>query len=839
MKFPLFSTPPALVLASVWLLSAQPGRAADLEATFQARMQPLLQSYCKECHGASKPKAGISLGTPRTEAALLNERDLWYRVLDQIESGAMPPKDEAQPSRAEREALVGWIRKDFHGTLLSLQKTQGRSTIRRLNRREYSNSIFDLVGIRPPVSLHLPADGRVDGYDKIAAALPLSAVGAEGYLNLADGILHSLLKPRPKAQAARPQPARGAGAADDLADLLDDGKKKDSSPGGANPMRLWAKPSEQSKGHILELEDGTMVSFNTDTTSGPLGRKSPDGRQEGFPGVRVSGMHKLRLSVYAYQTDKPLAFGIYAGNTGAYPQIIELLQVLEAPPGKPVVLETEVYLRAAENSELGGADGMRLIPFGLGVPVPKNTFAKNCKGPGLAVQWVDVEEPKLPTQGDLYFRADFNDVIERGLRNRDVLLKAAESTIRRVGARLFRRDLAPEEVSRLRLRFAEQVDVGVPYENALREVFIELMTAPDFLCLVEPPGRLNGFALASRLSYFLWNSLPDEALLDAARSGRLLDPAGLREQTERLLKDPKAERFVEDFTDQWLGLRAIDDTSPDAKLYPEYARNDLLKRSSVLETRAFFRRMLAENRPAREFVAPDWAYVNEPLARHYGLPDVTGFGLREVKLARDAVYGGIWTQPAVLKVTANGTYTSPVKRGVWMAERLLGIPIPPPPPNITGVEPDIRGAKTLREQIAMHSEKGSCAACHARFDPYGFALESFDVTGRFRKHYRTLRTEPEKGLPAWTDGLPVDCSGRTPEGMSFSDIRELRTYLADRPGQLARGVARHLVTYATGAPVTRVDEEAFSTLVESTAGDGYGLRSLVHALVRSELFQWK
>ena len=823
---------------AVWVVSAHLSLGADLEATFKVQAQPLLQSYCKECHGSSKPKAGISLGASGSETDLLNERDVWYRVLDQVESGAMPPKDETQPTRAERDALAGWIRKELHGTLLARQKSIGRSTIRRLNRNEYANTIFDLVGIRPSVLMNLPADGRVDGYDKIASALPLSAVAAEGYIDMAEGVLNSLLQPRPKAQPARVLPAKATGGVDDLADLLEDGKKKEAADGASSFKRLWARSSEQSKGHILELEDGTMVSFNTDTTSGPLGKKSSDGK-EGFDGVSVSGMHKLRLSVYAYQSDKPLAFGIYAGNTGAYPQIIELVQVLEAPPGKPTVLETEVYFHSAKTSDNGGADGFRLIPFGLGVPVPKNTLAKNCKGPGLAVQWVDVEAPNIPTKGDVYFRADFKEVLEGGLRNRDVLVKAAESTIRRVGARLFRRDLTQEEISRMKLGFSDQLDGGLPYESALLEIFVGFLTAPDFLCLVEAPGRLNGFALASRLSYFLWNSTPDEVLLAAARSGRLLTPAGLAEETERLLTDPKAERFVADFTDQWLGLRAIDDTSPDAKLYPEYAKNDMLKRSSVLETRAFFKRMLAENRPVRDFVAPDWGYINEALAGHYGLPPVTGFKLREIKLPPDSLYGGIWTQPAVLKVTANGTYTSPVKRGVWMAERLLGTPIPPPPPNITSVEPDIRGAKTLREQIAMHSEKVSCAACHARFDPYGFALESFDVTGKFRKNYRTLRAEPEKGLPPWTDGLPVDSSGNTPEGRTFGDIRELRALVAGRPEQLARGVTRHLVTYATGAPVTRVDDDALAEIVKGAATEGYGLRSLVHAMVRSEMFQWK
>ncbi|MFM8468494.1 MAG: DUF1588 domain-containing protein, partial [Limisphaerales bacterium] len=275
-----------------------------------------------------------------------------------------------------------------------------------------------------------------------------------------------------------------------------------------------------------------------------------------------------------------------------------------------------------------------------------------------------------------------------------------------------------------------------------------------------------------------------------------------------------------------------------SKLYPEYAKNDLLKRSSVQETRAFFRRVLDENLSVHEFAAANWTFANESLAKHYGLPGIAGLALQKVSLPADSAYGRLWTQPAVLKVTANGTYTSPVKRGVWMAERLLGLPIPPPPPDIPAVEPDIRGAKTLREQLALHSSQGACAACHAKFDPYGFALESFDVTGTYRKHYRVLNPERKSG-PWWNEGFLVDSSGKTPSGQTFSDIRELRKLVADQPAQLARGVTRHLVTYATGAPPTRLDQPALDAIVTAAEKQGHGLRALVHGVVQSDLFRSK
>lgn len=816
----------------VFCLLAHLACAQDAALTFSARVQPLLKTYCTECHAGAKPKAGIQLSGPRTADQLAAERDHWFRALDALEAGTMPPKDEKQPTPAERAALVAWLRGDFTNIFLNRQRAEGRSKLRRLSRTEYANTLFDLFGVKPPVGLNLPTDGRVDGYDKVAAALPLSASGAAGYFKMADDILARMLRPIPKT----PPKATAKPRSPDLLDDVLGEKKATTNTAPASPFdparttRAIAFGSEQSKGHVLELPDGTKVSFNTDTTSGPL---------RGFNGPRHPGMHRLRLSVYGYQTDKPLPFGIYAGHTGAYPQIIELVAVLEAPPGKAAILETEIYLRTADLNDLAPiGDNFRLIPFGLGVPVPKNSQASACRAPGLAVQWVEIEDPELPLLGDRWLRADFRTALAGGLQNRDVFIKAAEATFKRIAPRLFRRDLSADELAKLNLAFAERLDVGVTADNALRDCVVELMTAPDFLCIVEQPGPLNDFALASRLAYFLWNSTPDDALLDIARAGKLRDPKVLAAQTDRLLKDAKSSRFVDDFTDQWLGLRAIDDTSPDSKLYPEYAKNDLLKRSSVQETRAFFRRVLDENLSVREFAAANWTFANESLAKHYGLPGITSLALQKVSLPADSAYGGLWTQPAVLKVTANGTYTSPVKRGVWVAERLLGISIPPPPPDIPSVEPDIRGAKTLREQLALHSSQGSCAACHAKFDPYGFALESFDVTGTYRKTYRVLNPERKAG-PWWTEGLPVDCSGKTPTGQTFADIRELRKSVAQNPAQLARGVTRHLVTYATGAPATRLDQPAIESIVTATAKNNHGLRSLVHGVVQSELFRSK
>jgi len=793
----------------------------DASTSFQKTVLPILEAHCTKCHGGETPKAKLDLKGARSLEALRAQQGHWFQVLERVESGTMPPEGSSPLSTAEKRILTAWVHGEFTNLLVEQQRQEGRSKLRRFSRNEYANTIFDLFGVRPAVVRNLPGDGRVDGYDKVSAALPFSTASTEGTMKMAEELVTSMFAP----------PAKRTGS----------------------HYRLWGGSSEQSAGHILELPDGTMVSFNTDTTSGPLRLKTPEGKLTSYGGARVPGVHKLRLSVYAYQTDKPMLFGIYAGHTGAYPQLIELLKVLEAQPGKPTVVETEVYLRTRLDNDIAPVnDGFRLIPLGLGVQVPKNTQASNCKGPGLAVQWVDVEEPETPLPGLGWLTADFTPAVLDAFAKpnltlttknlklpREDLQSVMEKTFRRLGSRLFRRDLTGAEAGACWESYRKRLEGGTPFKTAFIEEVALLMTAPDFLCVLEKPGKLDDFALASRLSYFLWNSTPDDELLAIARQGRLGDPAVLREQTERMLKDSRSQRFVKDFVNQWLGLSGIDNTTPDKDLYPEY--DDVLKYSSVQETQASFRHILEKNLSVRDFVAPDWAIVNAPLANLYGIPGVDGFVMREVRLPADSPFGGLWTQAATMKVTANGTLTSPVKRGVWVAERLLGIAVPPPPPNIEPVDPDTRGARTLREQLDLHRGKGSCAACHAKFDPYGFALESFDVMGNFRTKYRTADPDAakRKGQARWKDGLPVDASGTTPDGKAFAGVQSLRKNLASQPEQLARGVARHLLTYATGEPTTPLDHATIDAIVTQSAGEAYGLRSIVHGVVQSDLFRSK
>lgn len=790
-------------------------RADDAVTVFKQQMLPILKSHCTDCHSGAEPAAKLDLSRTIDPGQVRSHYHHWFNVLDRVESGSMPPKDAEPLKPSDKQILINWIRDDLTKLLVSHQREEGRSRFRRLSRNEYANSVQDIFGIRPPVIRFLPADGRVDGYDKVSKALPFSPAATEGHLQLAEAMIERLFQ----------------------------------IPRDRQTTRLWAGKSRQSAGHLLELSDNWVVSFNTDTNSGNLNRAKPDGTPGGRGAhVRKPGRHRLRIHAYGYQTDKPLPVGIYSGHTAAYPQILTLLKVIDIPPARPSIVETDLYLATGRDSDIGQAN-LRLIPLGLGVPVPKNTLASvKGTGPGLALQWVDVVELEETLPGQELLFGEMPDTWQNLFRFRKTLKTSklpredVKAVIRKtyagIGARLFRRDLSEDELNAYVGNFMTAVDGGVQFKTAFVTEVSALMTAPDFLCVMEQPGRLSDFALASRLSYFIWNSTPDAELLAVAREGKLSDRNVLRAQTERLLKNPRSNRFVENFLDQWLGLWGIDNTTPDKDLYPEY--DDELKISSTLETQATFRRMLDENLSVRDFVSPGWAMINTRLADVYGISNIEGFRIRPVKLPADSPYGGLWTQASTMKVTANGTLTSPVKRGVWVSDRLLGLPIPPPPPTVEPADPDTRGARTLREQLELHRQDASCNACHARFDPYGFALESFDVMGNYREHYRVV-DDGTRSKKKWVNGLPVDCTGTTPDGKDFTSIHELRAMLAENPEQLAKGVVRHLLTYATGEPATPIDQTAIEAIVRSAAKErpGIGLRSLIHGLVQSEVFQWK
>jgi Protein of unknown function (DUF1592)/Protein of unknown function (DUF1588)/Protein of unknown function (DUF1585)/Protein of unknown function (DUF1587)/Protein of unknown function (DUF1595) len=413
-------------------------------------------------------------------------------------------------------------------------------------------------------------------------------------------------------------------------------------------------------------------------------------------------------------------------------------------------------------------------------------------------------------------------------------------------SRVYRGKVEPQHFERFLKLFDHQYEQGVGFASAMVSVYTAVLASPGLIFLDEQPGPLDDYAIATRLGLFLWNSEPDITLRKLAEKGKVNSPEILREQIDRMLDHPNSSRFVEAFTDYWLDLRKVDDTSPSTTLYNDYELDEPLRLAAIEETRLFVAKLISDDLPTKNIVDSTFTFLNERLAYHYQIPGVEGAQMRYVPLPSDTLRGGLMTQASILKVTANGTTTSPVVRGNWITERILGVQIAPPP-SVPAVEPDIRGAVTIRQQLDQHRADTSCASCHAKIDPPGFALEAFDVMGGHRHRYRAVNEgmQPEKGIgmngQAYTFhySLPVDCAGTLADGESFRDIRELKQIFLRDERSLARNLARQLVTYATGAPISFSDRQAIEQILDRSATSRWGVRSIIHSIVQSELFLHK
>ncbi len=399
----------------------------------------------------------------------------------------------------------------------------------------------------------------------------------------------------------------------------------------------------------------------------------------------------------------------------------------------------------------------------------------------------------------------------------------AARQLRSFARRAFRRPVDEEALKPYLQILRNSIADGVDPVAALRGAYRAVLCSPRFLYFTEKPGPLDDFAIAARLSYLLTGSMPDWQLAKLAQDGRLRDPAVLRQQVDRLLTGARTDRFVEDFAAQWLDLVDIDFTEPDRKLYPDF---DIIVQNSMLdETHRFLATLIKNDQPASDLVDADFTYLNSRLARFYNIAGADTDQLQRVSLQQETHRGGLLTQGAILKVTANGTNTSPVLRGVWINERILGQPIPPPPGNVPAIEPDVRGAKTIRDMLSKHRSDTACASCHQMIDPPGFALENFDPAGRWRENYIQNRKR-----------VPIDASYVLADGRKFDNFEQFRQLIASDPEPIARNFAEQLLVYGTGAAITFADRPIVEQIVQETQANKYGLRSLIDAVVCSSIF---
>ncbi len=420
----------------------------------------------------------------------------------------------------------------------------------------------------------------------------------------------------------------------------------------------------------------------------------------------------------------------------------------------------------------------------------------------------------------------------------------AERLLRGFVARAYRRPPNEEDIQLFLGLIRKELNGGAGFAASMIAGYTAVLASPGLIYVDESVGPLDNYAVATRLALFLWNSEPDQALKELAVRGELRKTAILKQQVERMLKSPKSTRFIAAFLDYWLELRKIDDTSPSTTLYNDYYIDDSLPEAALAETRLYVADMLERNLPARNIVDSDYTYLNERLASHYGIPNVEGGAMRRVTLLSGSVRGGLMTQASILKVTANGTTTSPVLRGKWIMERIVGFDMPPPPAAVPAVEPDIRGAVTIRQQLDKHRADESCAMCHRKIDPPGFALENFDVLGGWRESYRATglaETTPvgfgKNGWPyMFHFAQPVDASGVMADGREFSDIRAFKRLLLSDEEQIARNFVRQLTVYATGAPVRFSDRKTIEGILERTRSSHFGIKSILLELIQSEVF---
>ena len=868
--------------------------------------QSFTDNFCANCHNPDDKKAGLDLASLAFKPAEPANFDVWLKVHDRLAAGEMPPAEKShRPTVAESSSFLAGLSGVLATAERDVLARTGRAARRRLNGYEYENALRDLLAA-PWLQVRgmFPEDGEAFRFNKVGSALDVSHVHLARYLAAADHAMRQVMG----VQLRQPPTATRRYYARDQRTLTSKftGSIFNSSPDrmtypviGLNEAQPDVRLRRAPLSDPARRDDEAIAWVSSNYVTGFTYRWD----QFRAP---VTGRYRVRFSGHTLWVppggiamsfrDEQDRVGIPRPpnpNVGDYdrPQpgrTVEPIIVytrngilnrrvgeFDLTPEPAVADVGEVWLLANETLVPDASRFYRSRPTNFRNPLMTPEGA-----PSVAFRWMEVEGPLYDAATTAGYRLLFGDlplvpvaagapgvtleVVDHAYRDdgsRAAIQRVppmAEVTVDVVSsdpvgdaarlmrgfvARAYRRPIAEADVARFLALVADRRTAGLSFAEAMLAGYSAVLASPAHVYLDERPGPLDDHALATRLALFLWNSVPDAALRARADRGELRCSDVLRTETERLLADPRAQRFVEAFLDYWLELRKMEDSTPSTALYNDYYLDDALVEAAVAETRLFFTEMLRRDLPARLVADSDFTFLNERLALHYGIGGVQGVAMRRVPLPPDSPRGGLMTQASILKVTANGTTTSPVLRGKWIVERILGLDIPPPPP-VAAVEPDIRGAVTLRQQLDKHRDDVSCASCHRKMDPPGFALENFDVMGGWRDRYRAI-DEKIPGIPglgkngqrfAFFHALPVESAGELPDGRPFRDIREFKQLLRHDDLPLARNLAKQLLVYATGAPIRLTDRPAVERILGVAQPADYGLRAMIHAIVQSDLF---
>jgi mono/diheme cytochrome c family protein len=862
-------------------------------ASTASEVERFIKANCLDCHDGPDSEGNFDVTSLSRDLSNPDVYARWVMVHDRVASGEMPPPDNGRLDRTEVDAFVS----SLANGLTRYESKVDHGAVRRLNRVEYQNTLRDLLQLpRLQVMAMLPEDAVAHGYSKVPEALELSHVQVRKYLEAAAIALEQCLVKSPtppkanvwREDAVNLGSSRQALSANHAAPLLN-GKL---APGlshqiHGNPLKD-AGNSYRSAVFSGEAEGIALLDQK-------MGAHQQQGIQTDKFKIQDAGYYTVRFSTWGMRWNRGKIEPARRSTIRQYRSFVE--PVVEdakerfkfTRAEKPQVTESEEnidfygdaiathVLRASINGNVIGFydapslqptvhefrvwldPGQRISfhPVSLPGVGPANWGAAegvlDYEGPGIAMDWMEMEGPEVQSWPSLSHRSLIGDrsieQLRKDLTSSNNGASLIRTLLRDFADRAFRRSVKEDEIEAYAKIVADEQSYGTPPEAALMAGFQAILCSPDFLFLgLEQEGQV-----ASRLSYFLWNGPPDQTLREAAAEGDLAEPTKMIAQVDRMLADPRSDRFVEHFLDQWLELRKIDFTTPDPELYPEF--DPWLRDSMLAETRAWFRKLVDEDLSIDHLVDADFAILNQRLAELYRIPGVDGAELRKVSLPPESRRGGFLTQASILKVTADGTATSPVLRGVWIGEKIMGLEHRKPPQNVPTVDPDATGAKTIREQLALHQSDASCAACHRFMDPPGFALESFDPIGGFRDIYRINGRPAIKNIGGVKQKEPhvsvftadgrrkeirvagqVDASGKLPSGGQFSDIEEFRELLKRNSEQLAENLVRQLAIYSTGSGFRFTERPMINEIADRVADRKHGIRSLIGSLCTSDLF---
>jgi mono/diheme cytochrome c family protein len=755
-----------LLAAVACLVSLTVGRPAPLLGQgggFETDVRPILQGTCAQCHNERLLSGNLDVAPLLSADSLERERDAWERVLRRLRVGDMPPAGVPRPEETQLVAMAGHIERAFVRADAATPPDPGRMTAHRLNRNEYTNTIRDLLGVRFRAEKYFPADDSGDGFDNMGELLTVSPLLMERYVAAAEQIaawaLSTAMPPKPIEAAYRSRDRR---------------------------IRRVDRSTIEAEGRI-EFAGEYVVRF-------------------GLPGERPAVDDRDAA---------PVTLGFFVNG--------ELLasRTVETKPSGLVYFdpyseeELRVYLTEGDH-----------------------VFRAAFIGDEFATSLADrdaYDRRKNKFLDSIVFEGPFPSGTQKPSRARILSCDPTsgrpcqERILSDLARRAYRRPVTRSDVASL-LRFVDMaMSDGQSAEEGIQLAIQAMLVSPHFLFRIErdpdplDPTRVHDvspFELASRLSYFLWSSMPDEQLFAVAESGRLREPRVLEAQVDRMLADRRAAAFAENFAGQWLETRNLDVVKPDPDLFKEWTPE--LRDAMKAETTLFFEHVLRENRPVSDFLNADYTFLNERLARHYGIPGVTGDEFRRVALTTDR-RGGVLSQASVLTVSSYPTRTSPVIRGKYVLQNILGIPPAPPPPDVPSLDAEGVGEEvSMREQLEQHRRNPTCASCHRNMDPLGFGLENYDAIGRWRD----------------MDGkFSVDATGTLPNGQRFTSAAEMRALLASQLPQFSRTLTERMMTYALRRGLQPYDRRTVESIHRALAADDYRFRTLVLEIVRSVPFQ--